>query len=803
MSAPFRVAIVGSGPAGLSCAARAAELGLSHVLLEAEAHPAHTIFLYQKGKHVMAEPAALPLRSALPFAPGRREEVLARWHEALERHKVNIRYRSRIVAISGGKGAFELKTKAGDTIPAEHVVLAIGTQGNLRKLDVPGEDLPLVQYQLDDPEEYSEETIVVVGAGDAGVENALGLMQSGNRVIILNREEDFARCKQGNLELLTAAVNEERMEWRLRTRVQRVESTEDADKPMRAVLQTLKGEEVIACDRIIARLGAMPPRKRVEGFGVQFPSEDPNATPSVSSSYESSVPGMYVIGMLGGAQLIKQGINQGYEVIEHILGRPVQPADEPLLEEKFAKVRGIRSVGQALGLIRANAPLYADLTDLQLREAVVESKIKTPKPGKVVYAKGDYTGSFYSIIDGEVQIEIPGDAGKPVRVALKKGDFFGEMGLLSGRRRTSTVVAGENCLLVDTPRRTILRLIASVPSVRRIVDEVSIKRAVRSAVMSYRVAERDLDEMVKSAELRRFAANEVLFREGDAPDGLHLVRRGSVTIAKMLGGREVVLFYLAAGNYVGEMALLSQSTRSATVRAAVATETILLKAETFNAVLARNPSLRAGLQERALARAVQTASREGTAEPGNLISFLIQQGMGEATDVLLIDESLCTRCDNCEKACADTHGGTSRLDREAGPTYANIHVPTSCRHCENPHCMKDCPPDAIHRDAGGEVYIENTCIGCGNCERNCPYGVIQLGQVDPKRQSPSLLSWLFFGRGEEPGREAPYKSAEAVKKAVKCDMCKGVTGGAACVRACPTGAAIRVSPDRFLEYIGA
>jgi CRP-like cAMP-binding protein/thioredoxin reductase/Fe-S-cluster-containing hydrogenase component 2 len=798
-----RVAIIGSGPAGLSCAVRAAECGLSHVLLEAEAHPAHTIFLYQKGKHVMAEPAVLPLRSPLPFEPGRREEVLAHWDEALRKHKVNIRYHSRVVAIGGRKGAFELQTKAGDRILAEHVVLAIGTQGNLRKLGVIGDDLPCVQYQLDDPEAYSDETIVVVGAGDAGAENALGLVESGNRVIIVNRNEDFARCKKANLELLTAAVRDERMEWRLRSTVQSVEMTEDGGKPVRVVLQTPKGEEVIGCDRVIARLGAMPPRKRVEGFGVQFPSEDPNAAPIVSSSYESSVPGMYVIGMLAGAQLIKQGINQGYEVVEHILGRAVQPADQPLLAQKFAKVRGISGVEQALGLIRGNVPLFADLTDLQLRELVLESRIKTPAPGTAIYEQGDYTSSFFTIVDGEVQIALRGERGGPVKVPLGKGDFFGEMGLLSGRRRSSTVLAGENCLLVDTPRRTMLRLIASVPSVRRIVDEVSIKRAVRSGVTSFAVGEHDLDDMVKDAQIRNFAADEVLFREGDAPDGLYLIRRGSVTISKSLGGREAVLFYLAAGNYVGEMALLSQSTRSATVRAAVATETILLKAETFNAVLARNPALRASLQERALARAVQTASREGLAEPSNLISFLIQQGMGEATDVLLIDESLCIRCDNCEKACADTHEGTSRLDREAGPTYANIHVPTSCRHCENPHCMKDCPPDAIHRDAGGEVYIENTCIGCGNCERNCPYGVIQLAQIDPERQSPSLLSWLFFGRGREPGREATYKSAEAVKKAVKCDMCKGVSGGAACVRACPTGAAIRVSPDRFLEYIGA
>ncbi|HYH43460.1 MAG TPA: 4Fe-4S dicluster domain-containing protein, partial [Burkholderiales bacterium] len=190
-------------------------------------------------------------------------------------------------------------------------------------------------------------------------------------------------------------------------------------------------------------------------------------------------------------------------------------------------------------------------------------------------------------------------------------------------------------------------------------------------------------------------------------------------------------------------------------------------------------------------------------DAGNLIAFLLKQGLGEATDVLLNDESLCIRCNNCEKACADSHDGTSRLDRQAGPTYANIHVPTSCRHCENPHCMKDCPPDALHRNAQGEVFIDDTCIGCGNCERNCPYGVIQLATVDNKRRRPSLLAWLMTGLTDEPGREQHEVNKDQPKKAVKCDMCRGLSGGPACVRACPTGAALRVSPESFLEYAGA
>ena len=76
MDAPYTVAIIGSGPAGLSAAAHAAELGMRHILLEAQPHLSGTIHKYQKGKHVMAEPGYLDLRSPLHFEAGPREHVL-------------------------------------------------------------------------------------------------------------------------------------------------------------------------------------------------------------------------------------------------------------------------------------------------------------------------------------------------------------------------------------------------------------------------------------------------------------------------------------------------------------------------------------------------------------------------------------------------------------------------------------------------------------------------------------------------------------------------------------------------------
>ena len=115
--------------------------------------------------------------------------------------------------------------------------------------------------------------------------------------------------------------------------------------------------------------------------------------------------------------------------------------------------------------------------------------------------------------------------------------------------------------------------------------------------------------------------------------------------------------------------------------------------------------------------------------------------------------------------------------------------------------MTDCPPDAIGRAPNGEVYIRDNCIGCGNCERNCPYGVIQMAAAAPEK--PGLLNWLLFGAGPGPGqaRHGSDQGDTGPKKAVKCDMCRDVGGGPACVRACPTGAAIRISPEKFVQLI--
>lgn len=801
-----RVAIIGSGPAGLSAAAHAAKLGLSHVLIEKTGHLSDTIWNYQHGKHVMATPSQLVLRAGVAFAAGSRESVLAGWDAELAFTPIEVMLETEVTAIAGSAGAFTLALSGGGTLHAETVVLAIGTQGNPHTLRVEGSG-PIVQYTLADPREIVDEAVVVVGGGDAGIENALGLAADPaqrNLVTLLNRQADFARAKDANVKALMAARDEGRVQVMLETSPLRLE-------PGALVVETRDGEARLKCDRVVARMGSSPPRAFVEACGVAFTGPDREAFPALSPTFETSMPGLYVIGALAGYPLIKHCMNQGYDAIEFIAGnRNLKPADEPILEQKLAHLPH-RPVAAWLELLRDRVEVLNDLSPLQMREFLLDSSVRAVRGGEVVFHRNDPGSSLFGIAEGSVLVQIS-ETDPSLTVPIAQGSIFGEVGLISGRRRGATIRAAEDCILVEVPRLAALKLMASVPAAKRAIARIGTERLLLQMFGSG-LASADIAGIVATAQVSTVRKGEAIISEGEAGDDIFVIRFGSMVVEKQIGGKPVFMSYLPAGSYVGEMALLDQSRRTATVRAAIKSEVVRIDGTAFRALLEAKPALLAKARADAAQRGElnrfiesQKDSFGGVVDLYSAVAgFLVEEGVGEATDVLLIDETLCVGCDNCEKACADSHDGLSRLDREAGRTYAHLHVPTSCRHCEHPHCMADCPPNAIHRGPDGEVFIDDSCIGCGNCERNCPYGVIRMDSVPPKK--PGLLSWLALGFGPGPGE--PSKAwmknhsragdAPKPKKAIKCDMCAGQSGGPACVRACPTGAAIRVSPEAFLS----
>ena len=68
---------------------------------------------------------------------------------------------------------------------------------------------------------------------------------------------------------------------------------------------------------------------------------------------ESNVDGMYIIGALGGYPLIKQAMNQGYEVVEYIRGNDIEPADHPLLVEAFKNLPYDNTVAEILDYLQS------------------------------------------------------------------------------------------------------------------------------------------------------------------------------------------------------------------------------------------------------------------------------------------------------------------------------------------------------------------------------------------------------------------------------------------------------------------
>src|ERR1700686_3947570 len=167
--------IVGSGPAGLAAASHAQTNGLTYALLERTDHLADTIDAYQARKYVMAEPMLIPARGEVPFQAGSRESILAAWGGHVKEKKLNVLFNAEVKSVKKEGARFQVKTAKGDQYDAANVILGMGTQGNPRKLGVPGEDLPHVRYRLVDPAEHRDQGLLVVGAGDPALEIAIAL----------------------------------------------------------------------------------------------------------------------------------------------------------------------------------------------------------------------------------------------------------------------------------------------------------------------------------------------------------------------------------------------------------------------------------------------------------------------------------------------------------------------------------------------------------------------------------------------------------------------------------------------------
>jgi len=778
----FDLIIVGSGPAGLAAASHAQANGISYALLERTDHLADTVDAYQARKYVMAEPMMIPARGEVPFAAGSRESILGAWEEHVRERTLNVRFNAEVKSIAREGERFRIRTAAGAEYDAANVILAMGTQGNPRKLGVPGEDLPHVRYRLVDPAEHRDQDILVVGAGDSALEIAIALSDE-NRVGLVVRGAEIARANEVLTKEVLGRQATGQMTIYYNAGVKQVYAGY-ADLSVRGDVTRLPAE------LIFLKLGADAPRKFFESIGIRYSGDGKDARPLLSQVHESSVPGLFLIGAASGRDLIKLGMNQGYEVIEHLMGREVEPADEAVLRERMPFWEG--TVRERIQTLRDRVPLLAAADEQQLRDTFLAARVREYRDGEIIIRQNDYTNDFLIIAAGRVELwKRPEKEPREVKVAeLTAGNFFGEMSLISGRRRTATARAIGPTRLIEIPRKAILKLLANAPRARALVDQAFLLRAFGGYLFPD-IPPTLLGELVDRSTVVNLGKDAAVFREGDQADAFYLIRNGMVKVSKKSAEKEVVLSYLVAGNFFGEAALFSDMARTSSVTTIFPSDLIKLSKRDFNNFLATNPELREVPRKKLEERRIAGLIADATPGAGNLLEDLIREEVVMGTQTLIIDEHKCIRCGNCVNACEGVHDdGQARLSL-TGIKFYNLLAPNSCWQCENPLCMLDCPPDAIQRDPRGEVYIKSNCIGCGNCERNCPYGNIFMVHKEPKRNLFTWVASLF------------RKTKEEVEQtvAVKCDLCREISGGPACVRSCPTGAAIRLTPEEYRETL--
>ena len=133
-----------------------------------------------------------------------------------------------------------------------------------------------------------------------------------------------------------------------------------------------------------------------------------------------------------------------------------------------------------------------------------------------------------------------------------------------------------------------------------------------------------------------------------------------------------------------------------------------------------------------------------------------------------VNENWCLGCRLCEYNCAFANSGEKNMvkalkDKEIKPRIhveedGKITYAVSCRHCEDPICVKCCISGALKKNDGTVTIDKNKCVGCFTCVLVCPYGAIM-------------------------------PSEEHV--ATKCELClNNACGSPACVKGCPNRAIV-------------
>ncbi len=238
-------------------------------------------------------------------------------------------------------------------------------------------------------------------------------------------------------------------------------------------------------------------------------------------------------------------------------------------------------------------PLFSDLDRDSFVELLGRVPIRRFDVDEQIVSQGEEGGSFYIIVSGLVQVVKA--EGIPL-AKLGPGAFFGEMALVTKRPRRASVVALEPSEVLELSMDELVHLRKQFPHISDVLKRFTIQRLLHNLMLTSSLfspfSKDERKDLMKRFSRKSFADKTIIIEQDQEGEGLYLIVSGCVDIVRSNDqGEDQFVSSLAEGELFGEMALLTRSPATATVRAAHNCEVLCLPKETFNEIILTHPQI--------------------------------------------------------------------------------------------------------------------------------------------------------------------------------------------------------------------
>jgi CRP-like cAMP-binding protein/Zn-dependent protease len=229
-------------------------------------------------------------------------------------------------------------------------------------------------------------------------------------------------------------------------------------------------------------------------------------------------------------------------------------------------------------------PAFDDLPEDVLSDLAGRVHLRILRAGEPVFRQGDQPDAFYVVRTGTVQIEDEDPETGDTRVlrTMARGESFGEMGLLGGHRRQATVRAVDEVELFSVDKGTFDRLLAEDMRAPDFGHTMQALAELRELSVFHGLDSEQLNAILEHGEWITAAHGDELVTQGEPGDRFYVIESGKAEIIK----DGVVLNAVSKGMYFGEVALLRNVPRTATVVAGTPMRLFALDRDGFELVVA-------------------------------------------------------------------------------------------------------------------------------------------------------------------------------------------------------------------------